>query len=244
MKAMIMAAGKGTRLGLITDSLPKVLVDINGKSVLQRAVEKCSLHGFDEIIVNVHHFAGQVIAETERLKRLGYKLAVSDESERLLETGGGLFNARRFFDNGPFLLYNADIITDLDLNQLLNYHFEKKGIATLAVRHRKGNRYFLAGCDGILSGWCNKATGEEIIKRPGNDLYEVAFSGIHIIEPEIFNYMSDGVYSMTSVYLDLAARHRIYTRLYDEGYWFDMGTPEMLESARDYLRNAYLKSES
>lgn len=236
MKAMIMAAGKGTRLGKITDSLPKVLVDIKGKSVLQRAVEKCCLHGFDDIIINVHHFAGQVIAETERLKRLGFKISVSDESDRLLETGGGLFRARHFFDDSPFLLYNADIITDADLNQLLNYHIEKKGIATLAVRHRKGNRYFLAGGDGILSGWCNKATGEEIIKRPAGDLYEVAFSGIHIIEPAIFSYMSEGVYSMTSVYLDLAARHHIYTQLFDDGYWFDMGTPEMLESARDYLK--------
>lgn len=236
MKAMIMAAGKGTRLGKITGSIPKVLVDINGKSVLQRAVEKCSLHGFDDIIVNVHHFASQVVAEIERLNDLGYRISVSDESDGLLETGGGLFRARDFFDKSPFLLYNADIVTDLDLNRLLDYHVEKKGLATLAVRNRKGNRYFLAGSEGILSGWCNKATGERIIKRQGNDLYEVAFSGIHIIEPEIFNYMSDGVYSMTSVYLDLATRHQIYTKLNDGGYWFDIGTPEMLESARQFFR--------
>lgn len=236
MKAMIMAAGKGTRLGKITGSVPKVLVDINGKSVLHRAVEKCTLHGFDDIIINVHHFACQVIEETDRLNRLGYKLTISDESDMLLETGGGLFNARHFFDKSPFLLYNADIITDLDLNQLLNFHVEKKGLATLAVRNRKGNRYFLADREGILSGWCNKATGERIIKRTGNDLYEMAFSGIHIIEPEIFNYMSDGVYSMTSVYLDLAAGHNIYTLRCNDGYWFDIGTPEILESARDFLK--------
>jgi NDP-sugar pyrophosphorylase family protein len=231
-----MAAGKGTRLGKITGSLPKVQVDINGKSVLQRAVEKCSLHGFDDIIINVHHFADQVIEEADRLNGLGYKLTISNESDMLLETGGGLFKARHFFDKSPFLLYNADIITDLDLGLLLKYHIEKKGIATLAVRNRKGNRYFLADGDGILSGWCNKATGERIIRNPGNDLSEVAFSGIHIIEPSIFNYMREGIYSMTSVYLDLASDHKIYTFRCDDGYWFDIGTPENLDSARGFLR--------
>jgi len=236
MKAMIMAAGKGTRLGKITKSVPKALVDINGKSVLQRAVEKCTFHGFDDIIINVHHFADQVIEEAERLNSLGFKLTISDESDKLLETGGGLFKARHFFNKSPFLLYNADIITDLDLAHLLKYHNEKKGIATLAVRNRKGNRYFLADGEGILSGWCNKATGERIIKIPRNDLSEVAFSGIHIIDPAIFNYMGEGIYSMTSVYLDLAAEHKIYTFRCDDGYWFDIGTPENLESARDFLK--------
>lgn len=236
MKAMIMAAGKGTRLGKITGSLPKVLVDINGKSVLQRAVEKCTLHGFDDIIINVHHHADQVIEETNRLKGLGYKLTISDESDMLLETGGGLFKARHFFDRSPFLLYNADILTDLNLGLLLDYHIEKKGLATLAVRNRKGNRYFLADGEGILSGWCNKATGERIIRNSGNDLSEVAFSGIHIIEPAIFNYLTEGIYSMTSVYLDLAAEHKIYTFKSNDGYWFDIGTPENLESARSFLK--------
>jgi len=236
MKAMIMAAGKGTRLGKITESLPKVLVDINGKSVLQRAVEKCCLHGFDDIIINVHHFAEQVIEEIGRLKRLGFKLTISDESEKLLETGGGLFKARHFFDDSPFLLYNADIITDLNIEHLFKYHIHKKGLATLAVRNRKGNRYFLTDNEGILTGWCNKATGERVVKNPGNDLSEVAFSGIHIIEPEIFNYMMEGVFSMTTVYLDLAADHKIYTFRYDDGYWFDIGTPENLDSARIFLK--------
>ncbi len=236
MKAMIMAAGKGTRLGEITRSVPKALVNINGKSVLQRAVEKCTLHGFDDIIVNVHNFAGQVIEEIDRLNRLGFKLTISDESDMLLETGGGLFKARHFFNKSPFILYNADIITDLDLGLLLKYHTGKKGIATLAVRNRKGNRYFLADKEGILSGWCNKATGERIIKIRRDDLSEVAFSGIHIIDPEIFSYMTEGIYSMTSVYLDLAADHKIYVFRCDDGYWFDIGTPENLESARDFLK--------
>jgi NDP-sugar pyrophosphorylase family protein len=143
MKAMILAAGKGTRLGKITASVPKALVDIGGKSVLQLAVEKCTLSGFDDIIINVHHFAGLVEDEVERLRNMGYKISVSDEREMLLETGGGLFKARDFFDKTPFLVYNADIISDLNLSALYNFHIKKKGLATLAVRVRAGNRFYL-----------------------------------------------------------------------------------------------------
>jgi MurNAc alpha-1-phosphate uridylyltransferase len=233
MKAMIMAAGKGTRLGRITGSLPKVLVDINGKSVLHLAVEKCTLYGFDDIIVNVHHFAEMVIAEARKLKGLGYRITISDETDRLLETGGGLYKARNFFDSSPFLLYNADIVTDIDLADLYRFHREKKGLATLAVRNRPGNRYFLVNNEGLISGWCNKATGEKIITgTPEDELHEIAFSGIHIIEPDIFNYMEEGIFTMTSLYLRLASLHKIYTFRYDEGYWFDMGTPESLEAVR------------
>ncbi len=233
MKAMIMTAGKGTRLGKITGSIPKALVDINGKSALHIAVEKCNRSGFDDIIINVHHFADMVEDEAKRLNRLGFKITVSDERDLLLETGGGLFKARNFFDTSPFLLYNADIVTDLDLSTLYRFHNEKRGLATLAVRNREGKRYFLVDSEGILAGWCNKTTGEKIISRDlNNDLSEIAFSGIHIIEPEIFNYMSGGIYTMTSLYLSLASSHTIFTFRCDDGYWFDIGTPEKLESVR------------
>ena len=119
MKAMIMSAGKGTRLGKITETIPKVLVDINGKTLLQVAVETCSRYGFDDIIVNVHYLAGMVEEEVTRLKRLGFKITVSDERDLLLENGGGLYKARDFFDSNPFLVYNADIVTDLDLSSLV-----------------------------------------------------------------------------------------------------------------------------
>lgn len=236
---MIMAAGKGTRLGHITESVPKILVGINGKSVLERIIDKCLLHGFNDIIINVHHLAGMVMKEIERLKKPGLRLTVSDESGCLLDTGGGLFKARDFFKaiQSPFLVYNGDILTDLDLDILYRYHVEKKGLATLAVRHRPGNRFYLTGIEGILSGWCNRATGERIITRGAHDnLSEIAFSGIHVIDPLIFNYMNEGVYSLTSVYLKLSGDHEIYTFLEDGGYWFDMGTPESLEKARAFLR--------
>jgi N-acetyl-alpha-D-muramate 1-phosphate uridylyltransferase len=236
MKAMILAAGKGTRLGLITGNMPKSLVDINGKSILQIAVEKCSESGFDDIIINVHHFADMVEEEAERIRKSGYRITISDERGMLLETGGGLFRAKDFFDNSPFLLYNTDILTDLDITAMYRFHKKKKGLATLAVRNRKGNRYFLINSEGMLSGWCNKATGERIVTAESDmGLMEIAFSGMHIVEPEIFNHMREGIYTMTSLYLDLAAAHKIFTYRIDSGYWFDIGTPEDLENARKFF---------
>jgi NDP-sugar pyrophosphorylase family protein len=236
MKAMIFAAGLGRRLGNITESIPKALVDINGKSVLQRAVEKCSAYGFNDIIINVHHFADMVEDEVRRLNTMGFRISVSDEREKLLENGGGLYKVREFFDKNPFLLYNVDIISDLDLSALYRLHLVKKGLATLAVRHRPGNRFILIDIEGQMRGWRNISTGEQILAGTGDEgLSEIAFSSMHIVEPEIFNYMSEGVYSMIDLYLRLAAEHNIYTLKHDEGYWIDVGTPESLEYVRKLL---------
>lgn len=236
MKAMLMAAGKGTRLGQMSETIPKVLLEINGKSLLRHAVENCTSYGFDDIIINVHHLAGMVGEEIAKLTREGFRITISDESDVLLETGGGLYKARNFFGKEPFILYNADTITDLDLTALYNYHLENKGLATLAVRHRPGKRYLLIDQEGRLKGWCNKVTGEKIVatEEPGS-LTEIAFSGRHIIDPEIFDYMTDGIYTMTALYLHLAESHNINTFLEDRGYWFNVGTPEDLESAREYF---------
>ena len=238
MKAMIMAAGKGTRLGKITESVPKALIEINGKSALQIAVETCTRFGFDDIIINIHHFADMIVAEATRLRKMGFRITISDESAMLLETGGGLFKAKDFFDTSPFLLYNADILTDLDIGALYRFHLQKNGIATLAVRNRTGKRYFLVNDDGILSGWCNIATGERIVT--GNqdmELTKIAFSGMHIIDPSIFRFMKEGIYTMTSLYLNLAGSHKIYTFRCDDGYWFDIGTPENLYEGRKSLES-------
>jgi len=236
MKAMIMSAGKGTRLGRITETIPKVLVDINGKTLLQVAVEKCSQYGFDDIIVNVHYLAGMVEEEISRLKKLGFKITVSDERDLLLENGGGLYKAKDFFDSNPFLVYNADIVTDLDLTSLYYYHLKNKGLATLAVRNREGSRFLLVNSDGLLKGWCNIATGEKILAvKEAEDLTRIGFSSIQIVEPEIFKYMKDGIYTVVSLYLELAAFHNIFTFRCDDGYWFNVGTPEELEKVKAFL---------
>ena len=237
MKAMIFAAGLGTRLGKITENIPKALLRLNGKTALQHAVEKCCEHGFNDIIINVHHFADMVLDEIQRLKSKGFSIAVSDERDRLLETGGGLFKARGFFDTDPFLIYNVDIISSFDISALYNYHMNKKGLATLAVRHRPGNRFYLIDKEGIVRGWRNNATGDQVLTVSGNiELSEIAFSSMHIVDPVIFDYMSEGIYTMTDLYLKLAADFNIYTLLDDGGYWVDIGTPESLEKVRLLLK--------
>jgi NDP-sugar pyrophosphorylase family protein len=236
MKAMIFAAGLGKRLGSITQKIPKALVDINGKTALHIAVERCAAHGFNDIIINVHHFADLVEAEVAKLNKMGFRISVSDERDMLLENGGGLYKARRFFDNSPFLLYNVDIISDLDLSALFRMHKDRKGLATLAVRNRPGKRFLLVDRNGQLRGWRNVATGEEILAGNTEEkLIEIAFSSMHIVEPEIFNYMSEGIYTMIDLYLRLAADHKIYTLKHDDGYWVDVGTPESLEHVRRLL---------
>jgi NDP-sugar pyrophosphorylase family protein len=237
MKAMIFAAGLGTRLGKITETTTKALLDINGKSVLHRAVEKCSISGFEDIIINVHHFAEQVETEIEYLRKIGYRISVSDERDGLLENGGGLFKAKWFFDGNPFLLYNADIISDYDIRALFRFHQKKGCIATLATRHRPGKRFILVDNEGRLRGWRNVETGEEKLRGvfTSEGLDEIAFSSMHIVEPEIFKFMRQGKYSMIDLYLELAAEYPVYTLKDDDGYWVDVGTPESLERVRKLL---------
>jgi NDP-sugar pyrophosphorylase family protein len=233
MKAMIFAAGLGTRLGEITKNKPKALVDINGKTILELAIQRLVYSGFDDIIVNVHHFADKVKEEVLHLRQKGYKISVSDESELLLDTGGGLYNARWFFGNDPFIVYNVDIISDIDLAFLYRYHIDNSALVTLVVRDRPGKRFFLTDDDGRLKGWYNRETGEKIL--PGTDsknLSEAAFSGIHVISPEIFKFMEAGVYSMTSLYLKIASEQKIMTIKINSGYWVDIGTVEKLEFCR------------
>lgn len=236
MKAMIFAAGLGKRLGKITENIPKALVDIGGKTALQHAVEKCSASGFENIIINVHHYADMVEDEVKRLNNMGFRISVSDERDKLLENGGGLYKARGFFGKSPFLLYNVDIISDFDLSALYRLHVQKKGLAMLAVRHRTGKRFLLVDRNGQMRGWRNISTGEQILAGVMEDgLSEIAFSSMHIVEPEIFKYMHEGIYSMVSLYLKLASDHNIYTMTHDEGYWIDVGTSDSLENARKLL---------
>jgi NDP-sugar pyrophosphorylase family protein len=202
------------------------------------AVEKCSSSGFDDIIVNVHHFADMVEDEIRRLNKMGFMITVSDERDTLLNTGGGLYKAKDFFDKSSFLVYNVDIISDIDLSAFYRFHIKRKGLATLAVRHREGKRFYLIDNSGIIRGWRNIATGEQILTSTlSENLSEIAFSSIHLIDPEIFNYMNSGVYTMTDLYLKLAVDHNIFTYLDNSGYWVDIGTPESLE----YIRNLFRK---
>jgi len=232
---MIFAAGLGTRLGEISRERPKALVDINGKTALRIAVENLSGYGFDDILVNLHHHPALMMEEIEKLRTDGFRITVSDESEELLDTGGGLYKAQSFFTEGSFVCYNVDIFTDLNIKALYDHHLAAGALATLAVRHRQGNRFLLVDRNARVRGWCNKATKEEILtvdSRKG--LEEIAFSGIQVVSPAIFGLMPAGIYSMISLLLMVAGKNVISSLLHDEGYWFDCGTPQNLEKIRSF----------
>ena len=235
MKAMIFAAGLGTRLQNETAAKPKALVDVGGKPLLYHAIGKLKNAGITEVVVNVHHFAGQVI-EYIQSNDFGINVHISDERELLLETGGGLKNAAPFLGgNEPILIYNVDILCNIDLSQLVTEHLKSRSLATLAVRKRETQRYFKFNADKQLVGWINKKTGETKISRPDNfDLAEeMAFSGIHVVQPVIFNLMPENVrFSITDFYLETAVTQSIKGFYDTSDLWIDVGKPEQLEEAR------------
>jgi NDP-sugar pyrophosphorylase family protein len=227
MKAMILAAGLGTRFKPWTDKHPKALALVNGKSLLERNLVYLQSFGIKEVLVNVHHFAEQIREAIIINDGWGSNIHISDESDEVLETGGGLKNAAEFFDQGSFILMNADILTDLDLNAMMSFHNEKKPLATLAVTNRRSSRYFLFDRNERLSGWRNTKTGEEKISIPGKELKEKAFSGIHVISPEIFPLIHlQGKFSIVDVYLELAGTHSILGFDHSGSKFVDVGRPE------------------
>ncbi len=237
MKAMIFAAGLGTRLGPLTAHKPKALIEIEGKSMLEHTVRRLAAAGVSEMMVNLHHHADMMVEQVEYLRGIGYNITISDERDQLLDTAGGLYRVREFFAESPFIGYNVDEFTDLDLEGMYRQHNETGALATLAVRHRPGNRMLLVDEKGRLRGWRNNQTKEEIVTGGGRkNLDEVGFSGIQVISPEIFSLMEEGIYSLTSLYLMLAGKHLIMTCLHDYGYWFDAGTPQSLEKITAHMQ--------
>ncbi|MEA1887134.1 MAG: nucleotidyltransferase family protein [Bacteroidota bacterium] len=236
MKAMILAAGLGTRLGDIRRHTPKVLLEVNGKTVLERILIKLAAHGFNDIIINVHHMAEKIIKAINELQEsIDVEISISDETDELLETGGGLYRVRDFFDDEPFLLYNGDILSDLDLGKMYDYHIRKEALATIAVRNREGNRAYLIDDNGIIRGWTNRKSGVDIIIEQAMNLSEIPSMAISVYNREIFDYMEEGKYTMTSIILKATATGRVIAYRHDRGYWVDIGTPDQLEKARQIL---------
>ncbi|MBS4014252.1 MAG: nucleotidyltransferase family protein [Bacteroidetes bacterium] len=237
MKALILAAGLGTRLKPLTDNKPKALVELGGKTLLEHAIEKLVESGVSDIIINVHHFHEMMKSFIGNLSYNGISLSISDEKELLLDTGGGLWKAKSFFNDGkPFLLYNVDIISDIDLKGLCSSHIKNKALATLAVTERKAVRTFLWDSNK-LCGWRNNNTGEEILSyKTEKEPLQMAFSGIHCINPEIFKlYNAEGVFSIKDVYLKIAKEFKIAPFIHDANNWFDTGTIENLSKAEKYI---------
>jgi NDP-sugar pyrophosphorylase family protein len=235
MKAMIFAAGLGTRLKEETLYKPKALVEVGGKPLLQHAIEKLKMEGFSEVVVNVHHFSDLIINFLNN-HDFGILVHISDETDKLLDTGGGLKKAAPFFKgNEPVLIYNVDVLSNLDLKNLVQEHLLSGALATLVVRERKTQRYFKFNKEQRLIGWLNKKTGEKKIVLPENfeNATEMAFSGIHMVNPEFFQLMPvEEKFSITDFYLELAKEHLIKGYFDESQLWLDVGKPEQLESAR------------
>lgn len=239
MKAMIFAAGLGTRLQNETMDKPKALVEIGGLTLLQRAIEKLKNEGVTEIVVNVHHFADLVIDFIES-RNWGLPIHISDERNKLLETGGGLKKASPFFTgNSPVIIYNVDILSNLNLQVVNAAHLKSGALATLVVRQRKTQRYFKFDENKNLVGWLNKKTGETKISRPDkfDGAVEMAFSGIHIIQPELLKLMpEEDRFSIVKVYLELAKTRTIKGYFDTSDSWIDVGKPAQLAEAREQFK--------
>ncbi|MBN2173431.1 MAG: nucleotidyltransferase family protein [Bacteroidales bacterium] len=240
MKAMIFAAGLGTRLTPLTDTTPKALVKIKDQTLLEILINRLINAGFNQIIINVHHFADQVITYLGKKKYFGIRIEISDETDLLLDTGGGLIKAQWFFDTDePFLLHNVDVISDIDLIKMRDFHLNQRSFATLAVMRRNSSRYLLVDSSNLLCGWVNTKTGEKKIARKTELLTEFAFSGIQWVNPDIFPLIiEEGRFSIIDLYLRLAETNKISVYDHSNTNWLDVGSLENLDEASSrFLHN-------
>jgi len=246
MKAMIFAAGLGTRLKPLTDNCPKALIEVGEKPMLQIVIEHLIKYGFDDIIINIHYLGNKIKEFLQQHNNFKINITISDETNEILETGGGLWKAKDFFNDAqPFLVCNADILTNIDLEKFYQSHLQNNSIVTLAVRERNSSRYLLFDNDNVLFGWENIKTHEVKIPRKipteikeqladheTYALHEFAFSGYHIISPEIFKHNHrDGKFSMIDWYLDLCKHHTIKAFQHTDDIWIDIGSQEELAKA-------------
>jgi NDP-sugar pyrophosphorylase family protein len=236
-KAMIFAAGFGTRLKPHTDFHPKALLKINGKSLLERNIEYLKSFGIKEFVINTHHFSGQIHLFLSRYRNSDIKVNVSFEENGPFETGGGLAYAANYLQNSdqPFVVMNADILTNLNLGEMYNFHLTHQPLATLAVTERESSRQFLFDEKMKLSGWKNNKTDELKLVDSSlsiGTLKPFAFSGIHVIHPRIFNLMpASGTFSITNTYLTLASTESIMGFNHSGDVVLDVGKPEAIVEA-------------
>jgi N-acetyl-alpha-D-muramate 1-phosphate uridylyltransferase len=233
MKAMILAAGLGTRLKPWTDKHPKALALVNEKSLLERNVRYLMSFGVNDIVVNVHHFADQIRAAIIAADGWGANISISDETDAVLETGGGLLKAQPLLeDSDQLILMNVDILTNLNLREIIRLHQLNDAIATLAVSTRESSRAFLFNDEMHLCGWQNSATSEQKLMRDDKNLSPYAFSGIHIISTRIFEDAPyAGKFSMVDWYLKICSKHTIMGYDHTGGQVLDVGKPESIEKA-------------
>ena len=235
-KALIFAAGKGTRLKPFTDSHPKALALVNNVPLLERNIKYLQSFGVTEFVINVHHFGEQIVEFLEKNNHFGAKIDISDEKDELLETGGGLLFAQKYLENEEnFLIMNADILTDLNIHELVKFHETHLPLATLAVSDRNSSRKLFFNSEMVLKGWMNKNSGETKMAEFNNNFKELAFSGIHCINSSIFDKIKRrGKFSIMEEYLDLMFENNILG-FQHEARLIDVGRPESVIEAEKYF---------
>ena len=238
MNAMIFAAGLGSRLRPLTDKKPKALVEVNGRPLLEIALRKMEHAGITKVVVNIHHHRNQMRHFLENFQTSGMEILISDEKDKLLDTGGGLMKARPLFDPGTsVLLYNVDIVTTADLSAFINFHEKEQPLASLMVKNRLTSRHLLFNDQMQLAGWQNTQSGETIMAGKVKKTVPKGFQGIHIISPVFFEQIEEtGPFPITQPYLRLAANHSIKGYESKNDIWFDIGTPEKLGYTEQFLR--------
>jgi len=242
MKAMIFAAGLGTRLKPLTDSTPKALVAVAGKPLLEHVINKLKKAGFDEILINVHHFPDQIIDFVKEHHNFGIRIEFSDERHCLLDTGGGIRKASEFFNDGqPFLVHNVDILSNVDLEALYQFHLNEMPLATLVVSERETSRYLLFDNGLYMHGWTNISTGE--IKPTGlrnaEQYRKLAFSGIQVLSHSVFDLMGNYApkFPIMDFYLDQVNNQEIRGFIPESYRMLDVGKIDILDDAEKFLNS-------
>ena len=244
--AMILAAGLGTRLKALTQDKPKALVLLNGKPLLQHCIENLIANGFQHIVINVHHFGEQIIDFVEN-NHFDAEIEISDERALLMDTGGGIVKATPLFkDSKAVLVHNVDIISDVNLRDMSQQFLDSKDDAWLLTQDRETNRKLLFDDENLLVGWMNKSEekfkwvhNESALRRaqgPQPFYQEMAFSGLHFFRSDLFAEFEDKPQSVIDLYLNLAKTNRIISKPIQPDYWFDLGKPEQLLAAENYIK--------
>jgi len=226
MRAIILAAGLGSRLKPLTDSTPKALVVFRGMPMVERIIRNLVDAGVYEILVNVHHYAGQVVEFLDKLDIEGVSLHISDESETLMDTGGAILQAREFLKEGKdFIVHNVDVFTNLDIGELLRNHRDGNALATLAVKKRPTSRSLLYDGTGSLCGWIHNETGEKrMVRSPSGSLEDFGNTCVQVINTEFLDFFPrTEPRSLTEMYLELAERQKIGAYTHNQDYWYDLG---------------------
>ncbi len=238
-KAMILAAGMGTRLGEVTRHRPKALVEVQGVPLLEIQLKKLQRAGFGEVVINLHHHAGMIRAWLEEHTPEGMHVLLSEERERPLETGGGIRHARDLLvDAGDILIHNVDILSDMDLKRFMEDHESSGSMVTLAVSRRTTTRYLLADEENRLCGWENTVTGEKIsVRQPKGSLTRWGYSGVAALRRKsLFLMPEEEVFSLTPFFLNLAREHPVRVASSPQTYWYDVGKPGIIEQVEKERR--------